>query len=340
MTSETERLQRRPHLDRGPIILPGIRGVDGGGLVGPVVEAGKSGITGGNSRCILIDSKLEADVSVSKDAAFCFVCYLFKNETTKAAGGDAFFVNGFRGWNRPVRFRKHVGGINSAHNQAIQKFENLKNFKSSLKVSLDQQTEQAKSDYRIRLTTYLHCLRFLLHQGLTFRGHDECDELSNNGNFLELLNWIAEKNDDVGNVVLKNAPKNNQMIAPLIQKELINCCAKETTKVIVEDLGYDGASNMKGELNGLKTLILRETQSAYYIHCFGHQLQLTLIAVSKKNKDCGWLFNTLRDLLNVVGSSCRQKDLLKGKQAEKIAKAFENGEIVTGKGLNHELGYE
>ncbi|XP_039002229.1 zinc finger MYM-type protein 1-like [Hibiscus syriacus] len=347
------------------------------------------------------------DYSVSKDVAFCFVCYLFKNETTKDAGGDAFFVNGFRGWNRPVRFRKHVGGINSAHNQAFQKFENLKNFKSSLKVSLDQQTEQAKSDYRIRLTTSLHCLRFLLHQGLTFRGHDECGESSNKGNFLELLNWIAEKNDDVGNVVLKNAPKNNHMIAHLIQKELINYCAKETTKAIVEDLGkdyfgilvdessdvsqkeqmalcvryvdkkgmikerflgivhvgdttslslkedifslldehslrfsrirgqgYDGASNMKGELNGLKTLIMRETQFAYYIHCFAHQLQLTLVVISRKNKDCGWLFDTLGDLLNVVGSSCKRKDLPKGKQAEKIAKAFENGEIVTEKGLN------
>ncbi|XP_039069834.1 zinc finger MYM-type protein 1-like [Hibiscus syriacus] len=227
--------------------------------------------------------------------------------------------------------------------------------------------------------------------GLTFRGHDECDESSNKGNFLELLNLIAEKNDDVGNVVLKIAPKNNQMIAPLIQKELINCCAKETTKAIVEDLGkdyfgilvhassdlsqkeqialcfryvdkkgmikewflgivhvgdttslslketifslldedslsfsrihgqgYDGASNMNGELNGLKTLIMRETQSVYYIHCFAHQLQLTLVVVFKKNKDCGWFFDTLGVLLNVVGSSCRRKDLLKGKQTEKL----------------------
>ena len=33
---------------------------------------------------------------------------------------------------------------------------------------------------------------------------------------------------------------------------------------------YDGASNMRGELNGLKTLILNENQSAYYVHCFAH----------------------------------------------------------------------
>ncbi|XP_059277929.1 uncharacterized protein LOC132032174 [Lycium ferocissimum] len=30
--------------------------------------------------------------------------------------------------------------------------------------------------------------------------------------------------------------------------------------------GYDGASNMQGELNGLKSLILNETPSAYILH--------------------------------------------------------------------------
>ena len=42
--------------------------------------------------------------------------------------------------------------------------------------------------------------------------------------------------------------------------------------------GYDGASNMQGDINGLKTLILKENKSAFYVHCFAHQLQLTLVA--------------------------------------------------------------
>ena len=36
--------------------------------------------------------------------------------------------------------------------------------------------------------------------------------------------------------------------------------------------GYDGASKMQGEFNGLKALILRENESAFYIHCFIHLL--------------------------------------------------------------------
>ncbi|CAI0389840.1 unnamed protein product [Linum tenue] len=41
---------------------------------------------------------------------------------------------------------------------------------------------------------------------------------------------------------------------------------------MIRGQGYDGASNMKGEINGLKTLILGENSFAYYVHCFAHQL--------------------------------------------------------------------
>ena len=48
--------------------------------------------------------------------------------------------------------------------------------------------------------------------------------------------------------------------------------------------GYDGAANMRGEFNGLKSLILRENPYAWYVHCFAHQLQLVIVAVCKINR--------------------------------------------------------
>nr|GEW33502.1 hypothetical protein [Tanacetum cinerariifolium] len=186
-------------------------------------------------------------------------------------GGDAFVRNGFKGWNRPVGFTKHVG----------------------------KQSTKYRRKYRTRLLASLHCIRLLLHQGLSTRGKK------------------------------RRAPKNHKLTSPIIQIDMINCCAKETTKIIIKELGedyfailadessdvshkeqmslclrirgqgYDGASNMKGGINGLKTLILKDSKSAYYIHCFAHQLQLTLVAVSKKSMDCGWLFEALTNLLNV-----------------------------------------
>ena len=50
--------------------------------------------------------------------------------------------------------------------------------------------------------------------------------------------------------------------------------------------GYDGASNMKGDIKGLKTLIMKESPCAYYIHCFAHQLQLVFVVVAKGNAVC------------------------------------------------------
>ncbi|XP_042038414.1 zinc finger MYM-type protein 1-like [Salvia splendens] len=90
--------------------------------------------------------------------------------------------------------------------------------------------------YRIRLIVSLNVTRFLFKQGLSFRGHDESSSSSNRGNFLELLLWFSEINDDVSKTLFTNAPANNQMNSPRIQKELANACASEVTLAIVIDI--------------------------------------------------------------------------------------------------------
>ncbi|XP_021776377.1 zinc finger MYM-type protein 1-like [Chenopodium quinoa] len=268
-----------------------------------------------------------------------------------------------------------------------------------------------RNDLRSMLVE-LRVLIILRMRSLAFRGHDESDESHNRGNFIELLKWLGEEVKEVGDHTLENAPGNCQMTSPPIQKDIINCCAKETTKCIIEELGddyfsiladessdvsqkeklalvlrfvdrnsgkvmerflgivhvgdttalslkdaimsllveyslspsmirgkgYDGASNMKGEINGLKTLIMNDTPRAYYIHCFAHQLQLSLVVVTKRNDSCGWLFEILANLLNVVGVSCKRREMIRNSQAQEVAQALEVGEILSGSGLNQELG--
>jgi hypothetical protein len=75
--------------------------------------------------------------------------------------------------------------------------------------------------------------------------------------------------------------------------------------------GYDGASNMRGEIKGLKTLFLKESPVAYYVHCFAHQLQLVLVGVAKGNDECVWFFDQMSLLLNIVGISCKRHDMLR-----------------------------
>ena len=67
--------------------------------------------------------------------------------------------------------------------------------------------------------------------------------------------------------------------------------------------GYDEASNMQGDINGLKTLILKENKSAFYVHYFAHQLQLTLVAVAKNHINIAEFFYVVSNLVTVVGGS-------------------------------------
>lgn len=71
------------------------------------------------------------EYSVHKDAAFCFICYLFKDKTSYP-GGDTFVNGGFNTWNKPERLKKHVGGIGSGHNEAVEKYDFFMNQKSSI----------------------------------------------------------------------------------------------------------------------------------------------------------------------------------------------------------------
>ncbi|XP_058215291.1 uncharacterized protein LOC131326509 [Rhododendron vialii] len=100
--------------------------------------------------------------------------------------------------------------------------------------------------------------------------------------------------------------------------------------------GYDGASNMQGEFNGLKSLILQENECAYYVHCFAHQLQLVLVALAKNHFHIADFFALVSNIVNVVGASCKRHDVLRENRAAQIIKAFSLDDIASGKGLNQE----
>ena len=88
--------------------------------------------------------------------------------------------------------------------------------------------------------------------------------------------------------------------------------------------GYDGASNMQGATNGLKTLILKKNKSAFYVHCFAHQLQLTLVAFAKNHINIAKFFYVFSNLVTVVRGSYKRRDALRDAQFAKIKEELEN----------------
>ncbi|XP_022842023.1 uncharacterized protein LOC111365717 [Olea europaea var. sylvestris] len=100
---------------------------------------------------------------------------------------------------------------------------------------------------------------------------------------------------------------------------------------------YDGASNMSGEFNGLKTLILRENPCAMYIHCFAHQLQLAVVSVAHRNVMLSDLFNLLAIIVNLVGASCKRVDALRTSYHVEILEKLNIEELSGGTGQFQEM---
>uniref|UniRef100_A0A0D3C1Q1 TTF-type domain-containing protein n=1 Tax=Brassica oleracea var. oleracea TaxID=109376 RepID=A0A0D3C1Q1_BRAOL len=353
------------------------------------------------------------EYSVKKDKAYCLFCYLFRDYTENKGGSDAFVITGFDDWNKTGRLQDHVGEVNSFHNSALKRADYFMRPGQSIVHAFYKQDDAAKNEYRIRLNASIGACRFLLQQGLPFRGHDESVDSVNKGNFLALLKYTAEQNELVSKVVLENAPKNNQMVSHKIQTDIVHCFAEEVIESVIQEVGhdifcllvdesadvsdkeqmavvfrfvdnhgivkerfiglvhvketsslslkcdvdslfakyglsmkklrgqgYDGASNMKGEFNGLRSLIMRECSSAYYVHCFAHQLQLVVVAVAQKHFGVVDFFDKLAVLLNVVGDSCKRKYMVREDHLKKIEERTKKGEMKTGKGLNQEVTFQ
>ncbi|PKU72827.1 hypothetical protein MA16_Dca020267 [Dendrobium catenatum] len=350
------------------------------------------------------------EYSICKDKAYCLYCYLFRTSGRGNEEEEAFNKNGFSNWKKTNKFDLHVGSHNSTHNNARRSCEDLMRQSQHIGFLFQKQSDQATIAYRTRLNTSVDCIRFLLKQGLAFRGHDESSTSKNQGNFLELVQFLAEHNKDIDDAVLKNAPENLKLIAPDIHKDITRGFAIAITKFISDEIGekfysvlvdesrdtsgkeqmaiivrfvdnkgviiehflgishvpdttanslkmateellssyglsiskirgqgYDDASNMRGEFNGLKALFLNKNTSTHYIHCFSHQLQLALVVVAKGHVHIALFFTLISNVMNIVGASCKRRDQVRELQCEKTINALQSGKLLTGRGLNQEI---
>ncbi|XP_071704890.1 uncharacterized protein [Rutidosis leptorrhynchoides] len=145
------------------------------------------------------------------------VCPAKKN---KQCGSDAFVTDGFCNWNKKNRFSVHKDDVNSFHNRARLKCEDLMKPKQSIAVALNKQSGIEKQEYRIRLQSSIDVVRYVMHNTLPFRGHDESENSIYRGIFLETLKLVASQNDDARKAMIK-APKNCKLTSPDIQKDTV-----------------------------------------------------------------------------------------------------------------------
>ncbi|CAA0836300.1 TTF-type zinc finger protein with HAT dimerisation domain [Striga hermonthica] len=179
------------------------------------------------------------EYNVVKDAAYCFYCFLFKEQPSDGQfGHDAFTKLGFNTWKNAYKaLPKHVGTVDSDHNNARNACADFKNQRAGVDRKLQNYGKDSEKRYKTRLTTALDSAKYLIKQGLSFRGHDESSSSLNKGNYLEMIDSNKEKNEDVRIAFDELCPENAKMVSPDIQKDLVRAYAQEVTKVIMGEIG-------------------------------------------------------------------------------------------------------
>ncbi|XP_060190541.1 uncharacterized protein LOC132619746 [Lycium barbarum] len=302
------------------------------------------------------------EYSVSNDATYCLYCYLFKDSNIHQGGGEVFSTIGFKSWNKKKSLWIHV--VRLPVNQGFA-FRGYDESKSSLN----------KGNFLEILSWYAkHCDKIhdyvLEHAPQNDRMTSPMiqkdivtackiktikaiiEEL--NGDYCALL---VDESFDVSRkeqmaVVLRHVDRKGFVMERLIdivhvqdtsalslKSATVNLLSQHSLSLsYVRGQCYDGANNMQGEIKGLKKLIRQESFSAHSIHCFSHQLQLTLVAVSKKCIQVGELVLLVSNVLNVLGASFKRMDKFRESQKERIQEALDMGELTIGRGLHQELG--
>ncbi|KAH0677806.1 hypothetical protein KY285_025607 [Solanum tuberosum] len=296
----------------------------------------------------------------------CVVIY----ESIHQGGGETFSSIGFRSWHKKKRLDTHIGKSNSVHNQAKKKCEDLMRQEQSIQAAFVKLSNQTKLEHKIRLKASIEVARLLLNQGLAFRGHREDESSLNKGNFLEILSWYAKRCDKIGELVLKKAPKNDQMTSHKIQKDIVTACKLETIKAIMEDLNGDYFSLLVDEscdisrkeqmaivlryvdrkgsvverfigiihVHDTSALCLKEAIVNYLAQ---HSLSLSFIrgqCYDGASNMQGRLSGLKVLIQQEMGGSFKRMDELRESQAKKVQVALDMGEVESGKGLNQELG--
>ncbi|QHN91939.1 Zinc finger MYM-type protein [Arachis hypogaea] len=288
------------------------------------------------------------EYSPSEDAAYCLFCYLVSKKPSGRNGSDIFISKGFRNWKKVndgknCAFLKHIGDPCSPHNNAVGACLDLLNQASHIQNVIEDHTSEEIQKNRLRLKSSIDATRWLTFQACAFRGHDETPESKNRVDeardeskreqmalvlrFVDIHGFIQERFLDLVHV--------KDTTSLTLKQELCGILSRHGLDVSnIRGQGYDGASNMRGEWNGLQALFLKDCPYAYYIHCFAHRLQLALVAASREVIPVHQFFSKLTFIVNIICSSSKRHDELHAAKTDEIVHLLEIDELETGKGAN------
>lgn len=153
-------------------------------------------------------------VCITRKKVFCFFCKYAEKKgliTFNTKAESTFSSAGFNNWKKALeKFEAHSQC--NAHGEAILKCQML--HIKPVAEQLSTQVKKERNERRQAFLKQLHCLRFLLHQGLAIRGSGHKEIESNLQQLLKM--WSSY---DPG---LKIWVKQNKYLSPVIVNELIS----------------------------------------------------------------------------------------------------------------------
>lgn len=168
--------------------------------------------------------------STSADRIFCFCCKLFANFSKFSCTANKFSTDGFCNWNHTSRLIKEHE-VSCRHIEAHQKWVEMEvrlNSGQTLDRELQRHYDSEKLHWRNVLERLLSVVQFLAQRNLAFRGTSEQLEVTNNGNFLGLVELFGKfdpvlsehirriRNDEIHDHYLGNAKE--------CKMSLFSCC--------------------------------------------------------------------------------------------------------------------
>ncbi|KAK4545996.1 hypothetical protein RGQ29_032907 [Quercus rubra] len=261
------------------------------------------------------------------DKAFCFCCKLF-NSTTHG-------TNDWRNISNKIKnhetSKEHVTNINAWIDLEMRLLKN-----KTIDKNFQEQVNKEKDHWKKVLLRIIAVVKNLGKNNLAFRGKNEKIYQENNGNFLSLIEMIAEFDPVMQEHVqrIQHGAIHNHYLGHNIQNELIQLLANEikdvshqeqmtlvlrcvniSTKFLkVDDTSgkglfneiisvikrYDNGSNMKGKKQGVQKRIIDINPRAFYTPCGCHNLNLVLCDVA----------NSLQRIYTLFSSSTKRWKIL------------------------------
>lgn len=169
--------------------------------------------------------------SPSNGRLYCSICKLMSSTSSRTQ----FTTEGFSNWkNSSDRLIEHETSKN--HLNSFIAFGLRSEMLGRINTELQKQVEQEKSYWKTILTRLISVIKFLCKRGLALRGDDELVGSKSNGNYLGLLELLAEYDDFLKKHIQEKGncgSGHTNYLSSNICEQLLQCMGHQVLNAIV-----------------------------------------------------------------------------------------------------------